>query len=329
MNNSFKINKKKYISCPLVEHAFMFDQNNCLRVCSMINNEGGGRPLFQDNYHGEILDWDKIFAQKREHRKLHREGKILPECVGCQILKEKEWETDGDYIDEMLITHWVNCNSNCSYCPVINDEELKKRTIFYNILPAIKDTIARNVLKKDAKIELAGGESTIHSEFEELLSLFIDNNFTNVIINTSAIKYSKAIENGLRKGNLKVTVSLDSGTKAVHEKIKRVKSYDKVWENLKSYSLAQSEANKTDLITTKYIIVPGENDTIEEIDAFLAKNLEVGIKTVAVNVEICWYQSHIGKDNHKLKDLIKYMIMKTKRFRMNCKVYPQAYWVIK
>lgn len=328
MKNIFA-KKKKYISCQLIEHAFMFDQDNCLRVCSMINNEGGGRPLIQENYHGEILDWDKIFALKREHRKIFREGNILPQCKGCQILKEYEWEEDGDYIDELLITHWTNCNSNCSYCPVINDEELQNRTEFYNILPAVKDIIKKNVLKKDAKIEFAGGESTIHPEFEELLSLFVDNNFTNLIINTSAIKHSKAIENGLSRGNLKVTVSVDSGTKAMHEKIKRVKSYDKVWKNLKLYADAQAKAKRKDLITTKYIIVPGENDTVEEVNAFFAKTVETGIKVIAINVEIYWYQNNVKVDKSKLKDLIEYMIMKAKELNLDYRVYPQAYWVIK
>lgn len=328
MKNIF-VKKKKYISCPLIEHAFMFDQCNSLRVCSMINKEGGGRPLIQNNYHGEVLDWDKIFALKREHRKIFREGNILPECKGCQILKEAEWAEDGDYIDELLITHWTQCNSNCSYCPVINDDELQVITEFYDILPAIKDTIKKNVLKKNAKIEFAGGESTIHPEFEELLNLFIANHFTNLILNTSAIKFSKAVETGVSKGNLKVTISVDAGTKEMHEKIKRVKSFDKVWENLSLYAKAQAKAKRSDLITTKYIIVPGKNDTIEEVDAFLLKNVETGIKVIAINVEIYWYQNNVNTDKTELKDLIEYMIMKAKELKLDYKVYPQAYWVIK
>lgn len=323
----FNPKTKTYISCPLIEHAFMFDQNNCLRVCSSINNEGGGRPLIQRDYNGEIIDWKKVFKLKREHRKLQEQGLTIPECVGCEFLYEGTWDTK-DYINELLITHWIDCNSNCSYCPVVNDEELKGATKFYNIVPALKDAIKKKVIKKDALINLAGGESTIHPEFEELLNLLIKNKFTNVVLNTSAIKYSKAIENGIKTGNLKIVVSVDSGTKETHEKIKRVPSYEQVWENLEKYAEAQKLTVKKDLIRTKYIVVPGENDTKEEVDAFIQKNVNANIKSIAINVEIYWYQENYEKENIRLKELLEYMKEQASLKGISCKLYPQADWII-
>lgn len=318
---------KKYVSCQLIEHAFMFDQNNCLRVCSSINNEGGGRPLIQRGYHGETIDWKKVFKIKREHRKLQEQGQTIPECVGCEFLHEGNWDTK-DYIDELLITHWIDCNSNCSYCPVVNDDLLKKSTEFYNIVPALKDAIRKKVIRKDALINLAGGEATIHPEFEELVTLFIKNKFTNVVLNTSAIKYSQAVYEGIKTGNFKIVVSVDAGTKETHEKVKRVNSYDQVWDNLTKYAEAQKLASKTDLVRTKYIVVPGKNDTKEEVDAFIEKNMKADIKAIAINVEIYWYQENFEKENKNLKEFLEYMIEQAKSKDINYKLYPQAIWII-
>lgn len=326
-NKFLKPKPKKYISCPLIEHAFMFDQCNELRVCSSINSDGGGRPIIQENYHGEIIDWKKVFKLKRKHRKLQAQGQTIPECVGCEFLNEGEWDNE-DYLSEILITHWTDCNSNCTYCPVTNDTELKEATKFYNIVPAIKDAIKKKVIKKDALIQLAGGESTIHPEFEELLNLFIKNKFTNVVIHTSAIKYSKAIEEGIKTGNIKIVVSVDAGLKETHEKIKRVASYDNVWENLKKYAQAQETAGKNDLVMTKYIVVPDENDTKEEVDAFIQKNLDAKIKSIGINVEIYWYKENQEKDNTKIKKILEYMQEKASSNGINYRTYPLADWII-
>ena len=318
---------KRYLSCALIEHGFAFDQNNCLRVCTMPNNEGGGRPLIMRGYNGETIDWDKVFKIKQRHRTLQQSGRILPKCVGCPILTEEDWDTD-DYISEIIITHWNECNSNCFYCPVINDEKLRESTKYYNILPAIKDAIKKNVIKKNALIELAGGESTIYPEFEELINLLVDNKFSNVVINTSAIQASPAIEKGIKKGSIKIIVSVDAGKKETHEKIKRVKSFDKVWENLRIYSRAQSKTRKKDLVRTKYIIVPGFNDTKEEIDLFLKNNIEANIKATAINVEMDWYEKNKNNENKHIKELVKYAYDETKRMNIICKIYPHAYWIL-
>lgn len=318
---------KKYVSCPLIEHAIMFDQTNCLRVCSSINNKGGGRPLIQQDYHGEILNWKKLFEIKREHRKIQEKGQTIPECVGCEFLYEDDWDT-ADYINEILITHWTDCNSNCSYCPVVNDEPLRDATKFYNIVPVIKDAIKKRIFKKDSIINFAGGEATIHPEFEELLTMFLKNKFTNIIINSSGIKYSKAIEDGIKSGNVKIVVSVDSGTENTHKKIKRVDSYKLVWENLEKYAKAQMLTDKSDLVRTKYIVVPGENDTIEEIDIFIEKNKNANIKFIAVNVELYWYKENHQNQNRHLKEILEYFKQKASENGINYILYPHAEWII-
>ncbi len=318
---------QRYVSCPLIEHAIMFDHYNQVRVCSTINNVGGGRPLLQENYYGELLNWDEIFAKKRAHRELQKQGNTVPACEGCKFLQVRDWNSE-DYITEVLLTHWAECNSNCSYCPVINNKKLMEDTKYYNILPSMKDAIKRNIIKKDALIEFAGGESTIHPEFEELMNLFVENDFENIVINTSAIKFSEAIATGIKNGQLKIVVSIDAGSKDVHERLKRVNSYDSVWESLKKYSEAKEYSDKKNLVRTKYIVVPGINDTKEEFDLFIKNNLERKIDSIAINVEIDWYQENQDNDTEELKKLLEYMLHKAKTNEMDCRIYPQAQWIL-
>lgn len=184
---------KKYLSCKWLEHGIIFDHANILRVCCSQNNEGGGRYILKHNYQGEILDWEEIFSQKRLQRNIQKEGKIYANCKGCIQLEKKRWD-NKDYIDTLLLTHWIHCNSACSYCPAVRDEELLRVNKHYNVLPAIKDLMAKKILKKNAYVSIAGGEATIYPEFEELLHSLLDYGIKNICINTSGIKYSEAIE---------------------------------------------------------------------------------------------------------------------------------------
>ena len=58
-------------------------------------------------------------------------------------------------------------------------------------------------------------------------------------------------------------VALDSGTKEIYEKIKRVKTFDLVVNNLKTYDEAGAR------IFLKYILIPGVNDNINDINIFI------------------------------------------------------------
>ena len=93
----------------------------------------------------------------------------------------------------------------------------------------------------------------------------------------------EAIEKGIRKNAISLMISIDAGTKACHEKVKRVQSFDKVWANFKRYSDAKPD-NYSMKLCTKYVIVPKINDTEEEIIEFIRKSKENGATKVAINV---------------------------------------------
>lgn len=296
---------KKFLSCDWLEHGIIFDHENIIRVCCSQCNEGGGRPVIRGYFHGEPLDWHNVFEKKWEMRSVQRTGKTYEKCKGCILLKEKEWD-DEDYIDMLLLTHWINCNCKCIYCPAVRDEDLKVNNIHYNIVPVLEDMCNRGILRKNAYISIAGGESTIYPEFEDMLHLLLDYGCDNILLNSSGIKYSPAVAKGLSECKLQLTVSVDAGCRETYEKIKLVPTYEKVCDNLRRYAAAQKEDK--DRVCSKFIIVPEYNDSEAEIEGWLENTHDLGIKHVSIDIDLRWVQKNFDKlkQERRIYDLILY-----------------------
>lgn len=311
-------------SCSYIEHGMVLDHCNRIRVCNNFNPRYEGRPVIYENYNGEKIDWKDFFRIKRELRQKFRENSCPELCTNCVNIAQKNWD-DEDYIDYLLLTPWVPCNSNCIYCDAPRDKYVLEHTKVYKVLPLIKDMIKNNILKKDGTIDFAGGEPTIYSEFEAMLNEFIKHDFKKIIIHTNAIKKSGAIIKGLRKGAARVLVSVDAGSKEVHRKVKQVDSYDNVWKHLKEY--AKSKPKEADYVKTKYIIVPGLNDSEEEINIWLQKSKDINIKSVVLNLDFNWIMNNVNADLMPLYNLMNYTIDKAKEYGLRCELYGQIFQV--
>ncbi len=311
-------------SCSYIEHGMVLDHCNRIRSCNNFNPRYGGRPIIYENYYGQKIDWKEFFEIKREQRKKYREKSCPELCKDCVNTAYKNWD-DDDYIDYLLLTPWVPCNSNCIYCQAPRDKEVLENTKVYKVLPLIKDMIKNNILKKDGTIDFAGGEPTIYREFEALLNEFIKNDFQKIIIHTNAIKKSNAIIKGIKKGVVRVLVSIDAGSKEIHERVKQVKSYDKVWKNLKEY--ANSQPTGYDHVKAKYIIVPGLNDSKDEIKLWLEKCKEINIKSVVLNLDFNWIMKNVDNDLTSIYNLMQYTQEEAKAMEMNCELYGQIFQV--
>lgn len=311
-------------SCSYVEHGMVLDHCNRIRSCNNFNPRYGGRPIIYENYCGEKINWKEFFDIKRKLRQQYRENSCPELCKNCVNTSFKQWD-DDDYIDYLLLTPWVPCNSNCIYCQAPRDLEVLKNTKIYKVLPLIKDMIKNNILKKDGTIDFAGGEPTIYSEFESLLHEFIKHDFKKIVIHTNAIKKSNAIIKGIRKGVVRILVSVDAGSKEIHERVKQVKSYDNVWKNLKEY--AKNQPKGADNVKTKYIIVPNLNDSKEEINLWLEKSRELNIKSVVLNLDFNWLMQNIDSSLMPLYNLMKYTQDRAWELGMNCELYGQIFQV--
>ncbi len=293
--------KKKYISCDLIEHGMDFFTDSINFCCRIPPTENGYKKLLE-TYNGELIDWKKFFKIKRSYRKQMQKGDIVPECKGCIYLQEKEWDNE-DYLSFINFNNWTICNEHCVYC-WLNDPD-KPHQKQYNVYPAIKDMAEKGYLKKGGHITIAGGEPCVAPEFNDLLNLFIEYDLKPIRILTNASIYSPVLEEGIRKGNVNTVISVDSGTKETFIKIKRYDFYDKVWSNVKKYANAQIESNQ---VKTKFIIIPGINDTQSEIKSWIEKSIECGVRHVALDVEMMWYNRN--KDNlpNELFNIFEYAV---------------------
>jgi len=310
----------KYLSCRYIEHGMDFEHTR-LETCCFTCHSGGGRITLKNEYNGEAIDWQKLFDKKRKYRIEHRKGNLMPNCVGCIFLEEKEWDEE-DYINFLQFNYWVACNSKCTYCYEEENKKLFEKIKPYNTVPIIKEMIDKNILRPGGEVSFGGGEPTIAPEFEELINLLANSGFRNMRIHSSGIKFSPAIEAAIKKGVLNVVVSIDAGCEKTYKKIKNVNAYKKVIENMKKY--AQANKNGYGLMTSKYIIIPNVNDNRKEIDMWIDSVVKAGAKWLALDIEDVWYKTNRSTISTYYLDLVNYVINRANELGMKIELYDRA-----
>ncbi len=268
-----------YKCCNLVFHGLSFYPKDIMVCCYSPNeNVNGGQPpfLFKD-YDGRIIPKEELFEKLRKYSSVFKSGSVPEECRNCFQIKEADWN-EGEYINFITITHYSNCNADCVYCS--NNYEPSERTNdVYKVLPFLKYLKDNGIIRQDCELHLGGGEFTIYSEAEDILKEFGENGFAKIHVATNGIKYSEGLYNSIKKGNTRVVISLDSGTRKTFKKIKRIDAFEKVLKNAKLYTSANPP-----FVTFKYIIIPGINDNMSEFKKFLkiCKNTDVEVITIDI-----------------------------------------------
>ncbi len=271
--------------CVFLESGINFDLNTVCDCC-ISHSDGRGLPVLIENYHGEMIDWESLF-EKKQQRINNQKQKTIYECEGCYHLNNYEFKNIKK-ISEFHFSHCRVCNANCIYC----SDEYSKGDVNYNTYPVIKDLIDKNMYLPGGEATFQGGEPTLMKNFDELVQLLTQNG-TLARIHTSAIRYSNTVAQALKENKASIVISLDSGTEETYKKIKQVNMFHKVLENIKNY---ESNAQNINDIIIKYIIIPGINDNIKEIDNFFKLINELKIKTIAVDIEVQYARKYNNKD---------------------------------
>lgn len=171
----------------------------------------------------------------------------------------------------------TKCNCNCFYC---NQNEVIREGSSQELYNYDIHRIAGDLYPDLENIILADGEPSIMPHLDDLCNL-ADQKGWSINFNTSGIKYSQKLAETLaRNPKSNLCVALDSGTKETYEKIKRVKTFDKVVENLHKYHEAGVR------IFLKYILIPGINDNLKDINNFIdiAKSMNTESVTLSQNM---------------------------------------------
>ncbi len=325
--------KDHYYSCKWIESGIVFFQHK-MTMCCYCGHSGGGHVMLRNNYDGQELDFDRIFWLKNKFKEFHKKGKINVNCVDCPFLEEKKWDDKVTSINNLYISHWTNCNSKCIYCYSSQNPDKFQDRKTYSILPQIKEMLEKNILKPGGSIHFGGGEPTLLGEFEEIVELLLDYKFYDIRVHTSGIKYSPVLERGIREGRLNVVVSTDAGFSQTYEKIKQVPKFDTVRENIKKYSAAQTLENidvKAEklvdgryMVSSKFIIMPGINDTVEEIEAWLNANKDAGLFTTVIDIEENWYKENKDKIPKHTVKFIRYIRKRSRQLGTNFEMYERV-----
>lgn len=310
----------KYKSCYWIESGINFDIDS-YKVCCLYSAKGGGNTIIEDNYKGKPVNWDKVFEFKKMIKDLHKKGEIYPKCEGCIFLEERDWSDDHSKISMINLDYWTKCNSRCMYCHTMKDKKKYNSFKNYNFLPILKDMIKKDILRSNGHVSFGGGEVTLLKEFDKLLNIFMDFGFPLTRIHSSSILYSKAIESGLTRRCVDLIVSVDSGSKEMHRKVKGVDSYDKVWNNLKKYA---SKQKSPFAVKSKYILIPGVNDSKEEIDIWLKKSKENGINSVLHEIESKWFYARRENVPDEIIEYFKYAKEKAESLGLKYELYERA-----
>lgn len=317
-----------YTSCDWVNNGIEF-RHNSIRTCCFGYLQDQREPCSTliNNYKGEKIDWPKLIKKKQEHKDLHKNNLFWKQCQDCVYLSENNWDEDF-YIDHVIFNHWTNCNCNCTYCYTNDNKKASNSFKCYNILPVIKDMLAKNILRatQNSCITFGGGEPTILKDFDKIVDLLIKNNFNNIRINSSGSKYSKSIEKGLKNGSISLVISPDAGTKETYTQIKRVNTFDKVWNHIKKYSLAQKNPNQ---VKVKYILIPGVNDNLDEIIKWFELLQKDNVKAIAVSIEQKWYFKTYPNFSEDIYQKIKYFEKKAKQLDLELELYVEALSLVK
>ena len=318
--NEKYVSKKEghYYSCPWIEHGLVFFRYK-LAMCCNCGHEGSIQTLIRNNYVGQKIDWDRIFQVKDMYRRFHKKGKIHTGCVSCPYLKEDKWD-NSRYIDNIYISHWTQCNSKCIYCYATQKPEDFDMPQTYHVLPILKEMFDKGILRAGGIISFGGGEPTLLDEFEDLVTFLLDNYFWGIRVHSSGIKYSPALARAINEIRGYVVVSVDSGSAEAFEKIKQVPCYDKVRETVRKYALQTTFLGRY-LVSAKYIIVPGINDTIEEIESWMKANYDAGLYTTVLDIEEKWYLANRGNIPKHIFKLIDYARKRSKQLNTNFELY--------
>ncbi len=313
-----------YKSCEHIEHSLYFSADSVYHCCHLVGKEFEDEKIL-NNYHGEKIDWQRVIDIKNQKREAHKRGEFSSCCKNCPSLREQDWPEEN-YINQIFISHFTKCNSNCVYCFTAEDKKKYNSFKEYPILPVLEDLAKNDFFHFDGTIFITGGEVTELREFDKIIEFFEKNGERRYFIQSSGIKYSKSIEKILASGKADVNISPDSGSKDTYKKIKRVNSYNKVVDNLKKYNAKMAEGS---ILSSKYVIIPNENDNIKEIDMWFDTCQKIKLKNVAVDMEASFLNINPKQIPEVIPEMIKHIQQRGKEADINVHLYSNAQQLVR
>ncbi len=320
---------KKY-KCRFLNHGLFisFDHFRHCHLCVHAPDSRCSNRIVDYNGPKDKIDWNLIFETKEKLAKQMEIGNFPDFCKGCSWIEEIEEqnfiEDNKRYIDIVWIAHFNHCNSKCTYCYINEQDFLSKG---YDLVPLFKTMFEKDLYDiENGDISFGFGEPTLLPAFDKLIKLLKKNGIKKFAIYTNGIKYSNTIGDALASSDTEmyIVVSMDSGTRETYKKIKKVDKFNDVCKNIKKY-VQKATKYRADQFEVKFIIVPGINDTIDEVKSWydLCVN-KLGVKALSFDIEEHWYIENKDNIPAHIYDLCKYVKNQSEIDKIKFKFFDRA-----
>lgn len=242
-----------------------FGQDDIVKTCSKLENglnlsPQGLRactrgalmpPLF---CRAEVIDRgtitkDFIVQKRKEYIRMLNDGDSDIDCKRCLMVEHKRYgDISFSRLGHIDLQHYSICNLRCSYCTYTRDGTHYPPQ--YDA-QAVLRLFGPDDVEWNAHVDFAGGEPTLLENLEEYLEFFRSRRI-RVLMFTNAVRFHKAIYNGLEDGSIYwVVTSVDAGKPSTYKALRSGDHYLQVLENLSQYAVAGSKGKG--MLAVKYI----------------------------------------------------------------------------
>lgn len=201
-------------------------------------------------------------------------------CVGCRHLVDTHLPQRfvAKHFTTISLHDFCGCNSSCIYCPGSEYWLDEKYTATFDHTELFRSLLAERMIRpRITTIFWGGGEPTLVKTYDATVD-FLSRHRVRQMINTSGVRFSESTEAALRARTASVCVSLDSGTDAGYERVKRNPNVAAVWESVRRYVATGGD------MVVKYIVFSLNSDA-EEVEAFVDRCVSADVKRIRISVD--------------------------------------------
>ncbi len=261
---------RKIRSCSFLQKALIYDRGR-MQFCW--RNPCPGVP------EQEKLDTKALYELRNQLLDEIQNNKVTcyEACNNCPQI----WE---EYYPETPCSWSVNyfcqsrCNYKCAYCTLAEADALEENVGRHLLGMVIQSCKENGLLAEDYSVILStAGEPTLHPKRKEFYEAF---DGAELVVNTNGSIFDVDLFETLQNKRTLIVCSIDAGTPETYEKIKGAPFYEKVKKNIEKYTEALMG-----IVALKYLVVPGVNDKLEDIEGFVRFVEETGAIFVIISVD--------------------------------------------
>lgn len=226
-------------------------------------------------------------------------------CTECALYSKNHWLAD-DRIRYIYLTMYPSpCQCRCIYCNEYRNGNAKMpvteaaKDAYEKLFRMLELCLERNLISEDAQWSVACGEITVHPYRERILDMVKGRHTT---FYSNCFKFDERIAEHLGQDHRSgLCLSIDAGTSEAWEKVKGVNNFNTVVENLERYA---AHCIYPDQLELKYIILPGLNDTEEDIENIVALAKRLNLTALSISRDLCGGMKSCAKEKDTAARLI-------------------------